>query len=180
MKGRTCVCAALIAVALPGLIARPANAEKGGSAACFDRIKSLTGDWVAKEPKTGKEFVALRYRVISGGSAVEEIEEPGTQQEMVTVYFMDGGALRMTHYCMLRNQPQMKATAESTPDKIVFQCSGGTGMKSHNDTHMHALTITTPDKDHMAAEWTLSVNGKPTEPVKFIVQRKQVAPQSKP
>ena len=38
---------------------------------CFAKLKKLAGDWTHKEDKSGKEMVSLRYRVISGGSAVK-------------------------------------------------------------------------------------------------------------
>jgi hypothetical protein len=38
---------------------------------------------------------------------------------------MDGADLVMTHYCMLGNQPRMKADSKSPKNQIRFQFAGG-------------------------------------------------------
>src|SRR5688500_4572531 len=111
-------------IAVSGLCSGAEKPKEAGAKACFERIKKLTGDWVEVDEKTGKETVMLRYRVIAGGSAVEEIIMPGEPHEMVTVYHLDGSSLMLTHYCAVGNQPRMKATAASTPAKIEFKCVG--------------------------------------------------------
>src|ERR1044071_9509421 len=64
---------------------------------CFAKLKKLAGDWTNKEDKSGKEMVTLRYRVISGGSAVEEEMLPGSPGSMTSIYHLDNGSLVMTH-----------------------------------------------------------------------------------
>ena len=63
---------------------------------CFAKLKKLAGDWTHKQDKTGKEAVSLRYRVISGGSAVEEEMLPGTPGSMTSIYHLDNRNLVMT------------------------------------------------------------------------------------
>lgn len=162
---------ALLACAPAGAMA--IHHDGGNAKACFARLKSLAGDWVQTDAKTGKSQVALRYRLTAGGTAVEEVEFPGAPHEMVTLYHMDGDNLVLTHYCGLGNQPHMRATDASTPEKIFFECSGeGGNMKSHEDMHMHALKLTLAGRDHLLAEWTLSSGGKPGHEAKFDVRRK--------
>jgi hypothetical protein len=161
--------ALLAAVALPGMAK---DSKSDGAAACFNKLKGLAGDWMVQDPQGSKEVVGLRYRVTSGGSAIEEIEFPGTDHEMVTFYHLDGDSLVMTHYCHLGNQPRMKATSSSTPGKIVFECAGVGNSKSHNDTHMHGLTIVQKDENHLENTWQLSQDGKPGMTAKFIGRRK--------
>jgi hypothetical protein len=162
--------ATLAAIAAPARQAAAAREE--GSKACFAKLKSLSGDWYTTDEKTGKETLALRIRVIAAGSAVEELEMPGTSEEMVTIYHLDGPGLVMTHYCALGNQPHLKATAASTPDKIVFDCDSVGNAKSHNDMHMHHLTIVTKDASHLESEWQAAQDGKPGMTAKFKVHRK--------
>ena len=79
------------------------------SAAAFAQLDSLAGDWESKA-SDGKKSHA-RYEVISGDSAgVEGFESDaiGPADAMVTVYYLDGNRLRLTHYCMAHNQPRMQ------------------------------------------------------------------------
>ncbi len=167
---------ALAVVGVAGVCGFSFAAEKpkdSGAKACFERIKKLAGDWATVDEKTGNETILLKYRVIAGGSAVEESIMPGEPHEMVTVYHMDGPALMLTHYCAVGNQPRMKATAASTPAKIEFKCVGVSNVKSHNDMHMHHGLFTFQSDDSMVTEWTGVDKGKPGHAVKFSVKRKK-------
>ena len=167
---------ALVAVGVAGICGFSSAADKpkeSGAKACFERIKKLAGDWVTVDEKSGKETTMLKYRVIAGGSAVEESIMPGEAHEMVTVYHMDGPSLMLTHYCAVGNQPRMKATPTSTPAKIEFKCVGVSNVKSHNDMHMHHGLLTFASDDAMVTEWTGVDNGKPGHAVKFNVKRKK-------
>src|SRR5438046_4656323 len=80
----------------------------------LERLKKLAGTWVAAD-KDGKptDQVVSVIKVTAGGSAVQETLFPGQPQEMVSIYHKDGADLVMTHYCMLGNQPRMKADPKS-------------------------------------------------------------------
>src|SRR5687768_10780544 len=86
----------LVAAISAGAAEKPKNP---GAKAAFERIKQLAGDWMEKDPKTGKEMVMTRFRVTANGTAVEEIVMPGAPHEMVTIYHLDGDSLLLTHYC---------------------------------------------------------------------------------
>lgn len=129
---------------------------------CFAKLKKLAGDWTHTKDKSGKEAVSLRYRVISGGSAVEEEMLPGTPGSMTSIYHLDNGNLVMTHYCSIGNQPHLRATSSSTASKMEFECAGGGGnMKSENDMHIHHLVFTVLSDDHIVQEWSANKDGKP-------------------
>ena len=63
----------------------------------------------------------MRIRAIARGSAVvmdgdgapdgESGAHPG--EEMMTAFYLDGGRLMLTHYCVARNYPRLVATAAS-------------------------------------------------------------------
>ena len=140
---------------------RDEKSKNAGAAACFARIKSLAGDWFTKDEKTGNDVLALRYKVTAAGSAVQETIFPGEDHEMVTIYTMDGENLVLTHYCVLGNQPHLKATAASTPSKMEFTCIGGGNMKSENDMHMHHAVFTFTSNDKFSTHWSAYQDGKP-------------------
>jgi hypothetical protein len=141
---------------------KPKPKETSGQI-CFAKLKKLAGDWTHKEDKSGKEAVSLRYRVISGGSAVEEEMLPGTPGSMTSIYHLDNGNLVMTHYCSIGNQPHLRATKASTASKMEFECVGGGGnMKSENDMHIHHLVFTFLSDNHITQEWAANKDGKQT------------------
>jgi len=140
--------------------------------AIFEKIKSLSGDWIAtKGEHKGK--VTLSVRVIAGGSAVVEREFPGSPMEMITVYHMDGNDVMLNHYCMLGNQPRMKATMGDQKNTIVFSFVGATNLASINDAHMHQGKMTFIDRDSIKTTWTMFVNGKAAEEHSFEMTRKK-------
>jgi hypothetical protein len=126
-------------------------------------IKKLAGDWLEAD-KDGKPTAKLvsQVRVTAGGSAVRETIFPGTDMEMVTMYTQDGSDLIMTHYCILGNQPRLKAEAAGAK-KIVFKCVGGGNLKLDKDTYMGQTTLTLIDDDHISVECVKCENGKACE-----------------
>ena len=126
----------------------------------FERMKQLVGAWegTSDMAKEG-EKVRVEYRLTAGGSALVETLSPGGAEEMVSVYHDRKGKLAMTHYCMLRNQPNMtlrKADAKTL--QLVF--AKGNGINPAKEAHMHAVTITFEDKDHIVQKWTMFEKGK--------------------
>lgn len=115
----------------------------------LEKMKKLVGTWVAAD-KDGKptDQVASVIKVTAGGSAVHETIFPGQPQEMVSIYTADGPDLVMTHYCVLGNQPRMKADPKSPANQICFQFAGGSNLDPKKDKHMHAATLTFVDDDH--------------------------------
>ena len=112
----------LFAVAAFGYLAiadeKPADKAAPKNAG-FEKIKSLAGEWqVAHAPgehgEHGEHAGTVSYKVTAGGSAVLETLFAGTDHEMVTLFYMDGDDLTLTHYCMLQNRPLMRAERPST------------------------------------------------------------------
>jgi len=153
----------LMAVAAAGLAASKSQPE-------FDKIKSLAGDWQGKASDGNP--VHINYKVVSGGTAVMESIEAGAEPQMVTLYYLDGDHLMMTHYCMANNQPRMRADAStSTPDAIKFTFVDATNLSSPDAGHMHAHSIIWKDAEHVTQQWTWRQKGE--EKVEtFELQRK--------
>jgi hypothetical protein len=131
-------------------VAKAATVE-GAKNAGLEKMKSLAGTWiVADQDGQPTEQVASVVKVTAGGSAVHETLFPGQPHEMVSIYTAEGPDLVMTHYCMLGNQPRMKAGPKSvTGNKISFEFAGGGNLDPAKDKHMHAATLTIVDADHI-------------------------------
>jgi hypothetical protein len=153
MAGRILVCGLLL-VALQGvtfgddkaagkLPSPPTNAN-------LEKMKKLAGTWLEadKEGKPTDKVVSV-IKVTAGGSAVCETLFPGTPMEMVSMYTPEGADLIMTHYCMLGNQPRMKADPSSPANQICFKFAGGANLDPKKDKHMHEATLTIVDDDHL-------------------------------
>jgi hypothetical protein len=92
---------------------------------------------------------------------------------MVTVYYEDGGDLVLTHYCMLHNQPRMRAKRSSAADKLEFQFDGGTNIKSDKDQHMHDMTLQFLSEDHIKSAWNMYKDGKKMDTATLDLKRKK-------
>ena len=80
---------------------------------------------------------------------------------MVSVYTADGPDLLLTHYCMLGNQPRMKASTKSLGNKLNFEFAGGSNLDPKKDKHMHSSILTIVDADHVEVEGIGWDNGAP-------------------
>src|SRR5260370_35582830 len=109
--------------------------DQANAAAAFDKLKALAGEWEATSEK-GK--VTSFLEVVSNGTAlVEKISVPG-DGEMVTVYYVDGNQLVLTHYCSAGNQPHMRAEPfDRTSNLIRFNFAGAANLASAGDAHMN-------------------------------------------
>lgn len=118
--------------------------------AALEKMKKLAGTWVAadKEGKATDQVVSV-IKLTAGGSVVHETIFPGQPHEMVSIYTVDGPDLIMTHYCVLGNQPRMKADPKSPANQIRFEFVGGTNLDPKKDKHMHAATLTLVDDNHI-------------------------------
>ena len=117
--------------------------------------------------------IRVVYKVTSGGSAVVETIDPGAANEMVTVIHADGKALALTHYCMLGNQPHMKAMPKAGDNKVAFEFVNATNLKSDKDMYMRSAKFTFVDKDTLKTEWTHYKDGKESGKAVFELKRKK-------
>jgi len=151
---------------------RPGSTEGKVAQQQFDLIKSLAGSWTTTS--TMEEMpgtLEVRYRVVGGGSVVEEDFMPGHPHEMISMYHMDNGRLMMTHYCAVGNQPRMTAEPCSALDEdcpeLRFRFRDCTNLASANDGHMREMDMTIVDRDTFSSKWTFFKDGKADHSAKF-------------
>lgn len=138
----------------------PAAASNAG----FEKMKTLVGTWV-KADEDGKptDDVVSVIKLTAGGSAIQETLFPGQPLEMVSMYTVDGSDLVMTHYCVIGNQPRMRAAAKTVGDQLKFDFDGGANLDPQKDKHMHAATLKFSDEDHIEIDGTAWENGAPAK-----------------
>jgi len=138
----------------------------------FERVKQLVGVWEGPSAmgKAG-EKIRVEYRLTSGGSALVETLAAGNGGEMVSVYYDQQGKLAMTHYCSLRNQPHMTlAKADAQTVELVFAKKGNV-INPAKEMHMHAVSFSFTDNDHIVQKWTLFDKGKQAKDEVFNLTR---------
>jgi len=158
-KQLTSVCAVLVLASTLGLKAAETPASKPASPE-FERMKSLVGTWQGKtDMGQGPIDITLHYRLLAGGSVLEERVFEGTPNEMTTMYYDQGGKLALTHYCVFGNRPGMLLKS-SDAKTIKFDFDKTCGINPTKESHMHALTITFDDEDTITTRCQAIVDGK--------------------
>lgn len=138
----------------------------------FAQLKTLAGDWEGNVVGQQGEY-AVQYRVTSGGNAVIESLFSGTPHEMVSVYFMNGEDLVLTHYCSAANQPRLRLDRQaSSADELRFAFDGGTNFDPAKDSHVHAGRIRLLNAGQLDAEWEFFQNGQREHSGRFLLKRK--------
>jgi hypothetical protein len=161
---------AALVLAMGGFVV-PASAGPGSGVDAFEKLKSLVGHW--ETDKTNVNKATLDLELTSGGTAVLEklhMEEKGKPVEMTTLYYLDGGEVKLTHYCMAGNQPTMRGTYTPETKTLKFELVSISNLKTADDGHMHHATYTFVDSDHFKTTWTFRKDQKDafTEDVTYV------------
>ena len=135
-------------------------ASSAAAKAGFERLAALKGEWVGEGPADAPGPMTVTYELTGGDSALIETLFAGTPMEMVTIYTVEDGALMLTHYCMLGNQPRMRAEPMQG-NVLVFNFAGGANIDPAKDDHMHDARIEFVSPDELVAEWTGWTGGQP-------------------
>lgn len=127
------------------------------AAAAFERIKTLVGDWEARDGTAyGGKPIRVSYKSVSGGtSLMETYYQVGADYiDMVTLYHLDGDILMLTHFCDVNNQVRMRAEPLTTEAKsLKFNYLDATNLSISNKEVINKLEITFQDKDHFTQTW---------------------------
>jgi hypothetical protein len=84
----------------------------------------------------------------------------GKPVEMMTMYYLDGDTLKLTHYCMAGNQPTMAGMYDAANKTLKFDFASITNLKSPDAGHMHHALYTFLDEDHFRTQWTFRKDQK--------------------
>lgn len=148
----------LLATALWLGAEQPATPKRGSPA--FERMKTLTGTWEGKaDLGQGPIDMTVRSRLLAAGSVLEERVFAGTPNEMVTMYYDQGGKLALTHYCVMGNRPSMRLKSADAKT-LHFDFDATCGIDPFKESHMHALTITFDDADTITTSCRAIMDGK--------------------
>jgi hypothetical protein len=151
-------CMLLLTSSLAQAAGAPAEPKPGSPE--FERMKTLVGTWQGKaDMGEGPIDMTVQYRLLAGGSVVEERVFAGTPHEMVTMYYDKDGRLALTHYCVMGNRPGM-LLASSDSKTLKFDFDKDCGINPSKESHMHSLTIRFDDKDTVTSSCKAIIDGK--------------------
>ncbi len=137
----------------------------------FDQLKTLAGTWEGPvtvnppQPEMSSDKpVHISLRVTSRGNAlVHEMQESGTPLDPakydhpVTMFYVDGDRLILTHYCDAGNRPRMSGKVSPDGKTVEFDFVDLSG--SNNYGHMYHAVFTAVDSNHHIEDWTYMMPG---------------------
>jgi hypothetical protein len=135
----------------------------------FDKFKSMVGVWEGKN--MAGDAVQDTYRLEAGGTAVMGENKMGAE-DMLSLFYVAGDRLLMSHFCPSGNQPRMRATFSPDLKTVSFDLFDATGLPDAQKGHMSRAVYFFPDADHYSEEWTWLQDGKGTT-FRFEMQRKK-------
>jgi hypothetical protein len=154
-------------IVLWGCFAATAASESDAQKA-FTRLKMLTGTWEGKSAD-GKT-VSANYQLAAGGTS---LMQESSEDHMVTMFYVVGERLVLTHYCGTGTQPRMQASVSPDGKTIAFDFVDGTNIPTLESGHMHRAVFTLTDANHYIEEWTWMQGGKSSVVEHFEMSRKQ-------
>lgn len=145
----------------------PSDPEKS-----FTLLKALAGSWrasVTTDPPLANmgngSFTQVSLRVTSRGHAlVEEMHEAGKPEDPtrydhpLTMFYLDGDQLLLTHYCDAGNRPRMAARISPDGKTVEFDFLDLSGSNAYG--HMYHALFTLVDANHHIEEWTYMMAGE--------------------
>ena len=152
------------------------DVQKSDAQQSVDQIKTLAGSWeghvttIPPQAEIEGKVMQVTLRVTSMGNAlVHEMSGAGRPDHPVTMLYLSGDRLLLTHYCDAGNRPRM--TGKMSPDgKTVefdfLDIDGGTQYG-----HMHHSVFTTIDANHHTEDWTYMQPGDKPVQAHFDLQR---------
>jgi len=126
----------------------------------FERFRLLDGKWIGKSTRGWEE--KSTYATIAAGSAVMHTSfEAHPGQTMLTVFYLDHGELMLTHYCVAKNAPRMRATSIS-PDgrEITFEFVDGANVETRDRGHMDKAVYKFAEDGTFTTQWTWYQQGQ--------------------
>jgi hypothetical protein len=135
----------------------------------FGNIKSLAGNWegplttVPKLPEIPDgDRIHVSMRVTSRGHALmheipgpDDSNDPLKHDHPVTVFYLDGDQLMLTHYCDAGNRPRMFAKPSPDGKTIEFDFLDVAGPTKA--VVMNHAVFTFIDENHHTEDWTYSM-----------------------
>jgi hypothetical protein len=140
-----------------------ASAAPSDAKGSFTSLKALEGAWEGRittfppQPEVQGKIATVQLRVASRGHVLmHDMKMEGLPDNPLTMLYLEGDHLRLTHYCDAGNRPRMEAKPSDgkTIEFDFLDLEGGTHYG-----HMHGAVFTMIDADHHTEDWTFMLPG---------------------
>ena len=164
-----------VLLAVVGATSVAAEPAVGDSAATFERLKQLEGTWRGEARREGGEqkmAVPHAFAVTANGEVLKETFVPGHDHEMVSMYYLNGDQLEISHFCDSGNHPVLRLDPESSSqDELHFEFVKSVNFDPAKDYHIHAGKLAFIDADTIESSWTIFIDGKKSHVLVFRLER---------
>ena len=158
MKSRIALSLLFVLIAATAF-ASDATATPSAAQKSFDQLKTLAGSWqghITTVPQAADiegKLAQVSLRVTSMGNAlVHEMTGAGRPDHPITMLYLDGDRLLLTHYCDAGNRPRMAARMSPDGKTVEFDFLDVAGSTQYG--HMHHAVFTVLDANHHTEDWT--------------------------
>lgn len=153
------VVSAVVLISLSTVGLAQSDAQKSDAQKSFDKLKTLAGSWeglvttVPPEPDIEGKLVQATLRVTSMGNALmHEMTGARRPDDPITMLYLDGDRLLLTHYCDAGNRPRMVGKMSPDGKTVEFDFLDVSGSTQYG--HMHRAVFTFLDANHHTEDWT--------------------------
>ena len=161
---------ATAAVALPQEMKMPAPKTSGPQSdaqKAFEIMKTMAGSW---EGSIMGMSTQITIRVTSTGNALlHEATGPGRPDNPITMIYVDGDRLLLTHYCDSGNRPRMEGKISPDGNSVEFTLFDITGNTEKG--FMNRIAFTIVDANHHNEESTFMLPGNKSFRAGGVLQR---------
>jgi hypothetical protein len=142
----------------------------------FEKMKTLAGLWLGAlttvprmDGMEGRPAQIILRETSRGHALLHEITVSGLPDDPITMFYLEGDRLLLTHYCDAGNRPRMegKISADGMTMEFDFIDLAGGERKGH----MTHAVFTIIDANHHTEDWTLMLQGDKPVQVHFDLQR---------
>ncbi len=152
------------------------DAQKSSAELSFDQLKTLAGSWdgvvstVPPQAEIEGKPIQVTLKVTSMGNAlVHEMTGAGRPDHPLTMLYLSGGQLMLTHYCDAGNRPRMTGKMSADGKTVEFEFLDVDGGTQYG--HMHHAVFTVVDANHHIEDWTYMEPGDKPIHAHFDLQR---------
>jgi hypothetical protein len=133
----------------------------------FEKLKTLAGSW---QGSVMGMSVQATIRVTSRGNAIlHEMTSSGSPDNPITMIYVDGNRLLLTHYCDSGNRPRMEGKISPDGNSVEFTLFDITGYTEKG--FMNRIAFTIVDANHHNEESTFMLPGNKSFRAGGVLQR---------